>query len=342
MRRMIALLLCAVSFAGVMSLYGCGGSHTTAEHETAAAAPTEAHTAASVPALYQISPDSSTLMMCYVIKTKSDKLIVIDGGGVATRDQNQGYLYAKLQEISGRKVPEVEAWFLSHLHDDHVTEFALLALDPEKEIKINNVYFNFPSREFMERTENGKFAYLYDDIKNAYDRLFGEGSFAAVQGKSVKQGDTMNIDGVEIEILLTVQDSEAETNINDTSLIFRATIEGQKVLFLGDAAVSEGNRLLSVHGRDHLESDIVQMAHHGQGGVSRLIYRAIKPTLCLWPSPDWVYDNWNGNLQTFEVREWMADLKVQYHFVTGLSGTQVLTFPVDFSALQPLDIMPAK
>ena len=68
--------------------------------------------------LYQITPDSIMLMNCYVIKTKNDKIIVIDGGGVAS--ENCGYLYKELQKISGKEVPEIDAWFFSHMHDDHM------------------------------------------------------------------------------------------------------------------------------------------------------------------------------------------------------------------------------
>jgi len=292
--------------------------------------------------LYQVSPDTSSLMMCYIIKAQNGKLIVIDGGGVSTRDDNSGYLYAKLQEISGKKVPEVEAWFLTHIHDDHVTEFSLIARDPKKDIVINNVYFNFPSRGFMEKAENGRFLYLYDEMKESYDALFGQGSFDRVKGKTVKQGDKLNIDGIDIEILLTVSAKEREPSINDTSLIFRISVEGQTVLFLGDAAVSEGSRLMRAYEKEYLQSDIVQMAHHGQGGVAQNVYQAIAPLVCLWPSPDWVFDDWNNDLQTMTVRQWMVDMGIEYHYVTGSGMTQSIILPAEIDSLQRLDVAPDK
>lgn len=292
------------------------------------------------PVLYQVSPDRTTLMNCYVIKTKNNKFIVIDGGGVATSDNNSGYLYGYLQELTGQQVPEIEAWFLSHLHDDHVTEFTLIGKDLEKDIKINNVYINVPSEAFMKKSEGGRFAYIRDDVKQSYDRFFGTGAFDAINGKNVFTKDVFDIDGIKVEILCTVSDKEGESNINDTSLIFRLTIEGQTVLFLGDAAVSEGSRLLSLSAKT-LKSDIVQMAHHGQGGVAQRVYAKIEPKMCLWPSPDWVFNNQNGNLQTLTVRQWMVDLDVEYHFITGRYGTQSMEFPVNFDKLTKEDITPA-
>ena len=338
MKKVINVLIVSALLLCVLCQSACTPNVQTEEPTaTVVSTPTAQPVTAT---MYQVSPDTSSLMMCYIIKTQNDKLIVIDGGGVSTRDDNSGYLYAKLKEISGKDVPEVEAWFLTHIHDDHVTEFSLIARDPEKEIVINNVYFNFPSRGFMEKAENGRFLYLYDEMKESYDILFGQGSFDKLNGKTVKQGDKLNIDGIDIEILLTVSAKEREPNINDTSLIFRMSVEGQTVLFLGDAAVSEGSRLMRAYEKEYLKSDIVQMAHHGQGGVDENVYKAIAPAVCLWPAPDWVFDDWNNNLQTMTVRKWMVDMGVKYHYVTGLGTTQSIVLPADIGSLQELDVTP--
>ena len=309
---------------------------TTLEEETT---DVETEDPKTGPVLYQIMPNKDVLQNCYLIKTKNGKYIVIDGGD-AGQDAIRGYLYRQLSEIMeirpGQSV-EIEAWFMSHMHDDHVTEFTILPEGQRFPIKVNNVYMNFPSRDFMSRAEKGQYAYLYDDMQVAYDRFMGEGEFEKTGGKNVFTGDVIEIDGVKIEILMTVTDEETEGNINDTSLIFRVTMEGQTILFLGDAYIHEGNRLLEQYG-DALKSDIVQMAHHGQNGVSKEVYEAIAPTLCLWPTPIWVFENNAGIYQTDEVRGWMADMGVKYHIVAGEHLTQSLTFPVDFDSLEEYPI----
>ncbi len=290
--------------------------------------------------LYQIAPDVNMLLNCYVIKTKNGKLIVIDGGGAGSPDSN-GYLYGQLQKISGRKIPEIEAWILTHLHDDHVNEFIIIANDESKKIKVKNIYLNAPSRQFMQRAENGRFAYLYDDVKKAYDIFTESGAFDKIHGKSVFKGDVINIDGITLEILLTVSDECTEDNINDTSLIFRADIEGQTVLFLGDAYIPEGNRLLDEYGVG-IKSDVVQMAHHGQNGVTRQVYETVEPKICLWPTPIWVYNNADGIYQTTLVRQWMTDMGVKYHYIASKGLIQTLSFPIDYSTLEENDISPNK
>ena len=113
------------------------------------------------------------------------------------------------------------------------------------------------------------------------------------------------------------------------------------ILFSGDAYIDQGNQLLEMYG-ENLKSDIVQMSHHGQNGVTEEVYRAIMPKLCLWPAPDWVFDNWNGNLNTFETRKWMENMGAKYHLITGRYKTQNVGFPVDFDKLSPEDISNSK
>ncbi len=288
--------------------------------------------------LYQITPDCDMLMNCYVIKTKCGKLIVIDGGGAGS-EANNGYLYKKLQEISGCEHPVIDAWFLSHMHDDHTNEFILISNDKEKEITVKKVYMNFTSKKFMESSEGGHFAYLYDKLVSGYDRFFSDGAFEKAGGKTAFEGDVIEIDGVKIEIMLTVSDEEKEKNINDTSMIFRMYIDSQSILFLGDGHLEVSERLIEKYCAE-LKSDIVQMAHHGQNGVTFDVYKAVSPKLCLWPTPIWVYENKQGIYQTTEVRRFMMDMGVKHHIVAGVDLTKSLTFPVDFDALSENDITP--
>ena len=80
-----------------------------------------------------------------------------------------------------------------------------------------------------------------------------------------------------------------------------------------------------------LQADYTQMSHHGQWGVSKAFYDYIHPRRCIWPSPDWLWDNDlgegfdTGPFQTVRTRQWMADLGVTEHFVEK-DGIQAFTF----------------
>ena len=63
------------------------------------------------------------------------------------------------------------------------------------------------------------------------------------------------------------------------------------------------------------------MAHHGQQGVTEKFYRHISPQVCLWPTPEWLWNNDigagfdTGPYKTLETRGWMEKMNtVNYHF----------------------------
>ena len=55
-------------------------------------------------------------MMSFVITTEDGKIIVIDGGYHDDADK----LLRELQTLSGKEKPHVDAWFLTHAHEDHI------------------------------------------------------------------------------------------------------------------------------------------------------------------------------------------------------------------------------
>ena len=80
-----------------------------------------------------------------------------------------------------------------------------------------------------------------------------------------------------------------------------------------------GACLMADYTPEQLKSDIVQMAHHGQDGVSQSFYEAVRPEVCLWAAPEWLWNNDHGrgfdtaSYMTVTTRLWMAGLQVPYH-----------------------------
>lgn len=72
---------------------------------------------------------------------------------------------------------------------------------------------------------------------------------------------------------------------------------------------------------NELDSDYVQMAHHGQNGVTYEFYQAVSPKYCLWPTPEWLWNNDNGGgynsgpWKTLETREWIEKLDVEENYI---------------------------
>ena len=100
-------------------------------------------------------------------------------------------------------------------------------------------------------------------------------------------------------------------------------VHGVSILFLGDLQKIGGDLLLEQAGAEALKSDVVQMAHHGQNGVSEAVYQAIDPEICLWPTPGWLWDNEGGRYQTPETKGWMEKLHVKRHYCIK-DGDQIM------------------
>ena len=105
---------------------------------------------------------------------------------------------------------------------------------------------------------------------------------------------------------------------------------GVRTLFLGDLGVEGGEKLLRMHG-NALQSDIVQMGHHGQSAVRMDVYHAIRPQVCLWCAPKWLWDNNQGRRgydsgvwDILRVREEMRRLGVRRHAIAK-DGTYRIT-----------------
>ena len=85
-----------------------------------------------------------------------------------------------------------------------------------------------------------------------------------------------------------------------------------------------------MHG-NALHSDIVQMGHHGQSAVRMDVYHAIRPQVCLWCAPKWLWDNNQGRRgydsgvwDILRVREEMRRLGVRRHAIAK-DGTYRIT-----------------
>lgn len=72
------------------------------------------------------------------------------------------------------------------------------------------------------------------------------------------------------------------------------------------------------------------MAHHGQNGVDRSFYEAVRPKICMYPAPLWLWDCDNGQgkgsaswLKTLETRCWMKEIGVEKSCVAAF-GDYVL------------------
>jgi beta-lactamase superfamily II metal-dependent hydrolase len=245
-------------------------------------------------------------MMCYVLKTSHDRVIVIDGG---TRGDA-----LNLREFLAALGNRIHTWFITHPHSDHVAALSAILEDPGA-MRIDGIYGVLPEDAWI--------------VKHEPERLEDTRSFRAALERSSRSceplqvGQVLAIDGVRIEVLSANNPGITRNAVNNSSMVIRVSDARKSVLFTGDLGVEGGEKLLAGPFGESLHADYVQMAHHGQSGCDESFYRAVKPDYCLWPTPRWLWDNDSGGgkgsgpWKTLEVRGWMENLGVLRNCVSA-------------------------
>lgn len=259
-----------------------------------------------------ILTDYSPYSMGFVLITPNDRAIIIDGGRPLE-------LHNVAAHVGDRPVA---AWILTHPHGDHISCFNYALKHDHPLIGATDQFIcNFHSSDFYAKYSSEAEAKTCLEFETYREKI-------ADRIWSPVTDDTFEIDGLQFEILFHRDEKYTSNVVNDSSLVFRVTGKKQNVLFLGDLGPIAGRDLLAKHGA-YLESDVVQMAHHGHMCVEKDVYEAIDPRACIWCCQSWLY-NENERLirpdmyGTGLTRRWMNEIGVIEHYVTK-DGDQVIT-----------------
>ncbi len=269
--------------------------------------------------LHFLKSVTDTINTSFILES-GDTLLVVDGGFISETP----YLYEYLKSLGGH----VMGWFLTHFHDDHFGAFHTM-LEEHPDITVDRVYYNFPPKEFLCVEEPKQTTLTTVEL---YGIVAAATENRGIPVVTVKQGDAFEFDGGKVTVrVLRTHDMNLTTNrINNSSTVYRFEADGKSIIFLGDLGVEGGNQLMEITPPELLHADFVQMAHHGQGGVSKECYAAISPTYTLWPTPSWLWDNIgpggydSGPFGTVITRGWISSLRcVKRHYLM-IHGTQVI------------------
>lgn len=254
--------------------------------------------------LTQLKNNSYRQMMGYIIKTDNNKIIVIDGG----LKEDAPNLLSKIEENGG----QVEAWFLTHPHMDHVEAFKEIV--KTSDIQINNIYITLNELSWYEKYEKDRI----QEIREFFETLENEKIKNNIH--EVSLNEEIQIDNIRCEIL-GIKNPEITNNpINNSSMVIKMKVHNNNIIFLADTGVESGQKLLK-NQKEKLKADILQMAHHGQSGAEREVYEQIRPRICLWPTTDWLWNNdpgtgYNtGTWKTIDTRNWMKALNVTKNYI---------------------------
>ncbi len=260
--------------------------------------------------------ENGNLNSCgYVIRTTNEKLILVDGG----RDIDATIVLEYIEKY-GNGV--IDYWFLTHAHADHVG--ALTTLLEKEDITIENLCYSFNSLEWYKEYDERGF--------ESEEKMIQQLENPKIKNRiECQKGQMIEIDNIICEIL-RIADPEIihSDNGNDSSMVFKMIAKdvNKSMIFLGDAYLYTSKELME--NPEKLKADAVQMAHHGQNGVTREVYEAIDPKVCFFNAPEWLYNNDSGNgydsgkWQSVIVRGWMNELETKN--IVAYQGDRTIKF----------------
>ncbi len=239
--------------------------------------------------------------MGYVIMLEDGRFVVIDGGGVNSGGSEHENLWNVLvsmyeqahngQAPSSSDPIHIAAWLNTHSHWDHYYAFFQMLLYHGQSglLKMDYLLGNFPAETSIYSVKGSTLEMSKaTTLQLLKDRVIGGFEYVKVH-----TGQKFYLANLEIEIMMTYEDHLPRRidNSNDTCTITRMTFKNSEAassekpitaVFLADAFRFQSRFLCAMYG-SYLESDIVQLAHHGNIGCEQAVYDAIQPRVVLFP-----------------------------------------------------------
>ena len=288
------------------------------------------------PTLWQLDVDNygskANGGMSYVMQLPDGTFLVVDGGYSTETEARNLYSHLMAHTPTGQK-PVISAWFITHGHIDHYGALMNFSGRYSDAVEVKAFYYNLP---YISVGDIG--AHNSKAIEAAMSRWQTAKRYSALHS-----GMQFGLAGAEVTVLCSFEDVYPLTieNGNDTSLVFRVDIGGQRILFTGDAQTAESVTMTGTIPREALKCDIVQFSHHGYEGCEPAFYNMADASVVLWPMnivgyqpsgyasvPQRVFAKWyNGSLAANRfIREQVEKGKIKKLFCMG-DGTVELKLP---------------
>lgn len=229
--------------------------------------------AANMYSITQYASESGMQSMIYTIEDRYGHLIIVDGGWDSDAQQ--------LEEIIDRHDGHIEAWFITHPHQDHISAFNQIFGVEKRNYLIDEVYvsdFDYDKYKASAEEWDGFFAYNdFINITKSWNNI-----------KMLHTGDRINVVGLDIQVLNSYSNKiEGTDAANDGSLMLKINGQSQSMLFCGDTGSKMSQKLIDLWG-SNLKADYIQMGHHGNGGLSEELYKIVSPQVAFFDAPEWL------------------------------------------------------
>ena len=247
--------------------------------------------------------------MCYIIRLEDGRFVIYDSGynGSETMIWNslsKLHTEAYGSEPSASNPIRVAAWVITHSHNDHFNgaKNFLSNYGKSSSFRMDYLIGSFPEKS--ELSSSGIIAQEAATMGSAgeidnwhtFVNNGGAGSFKFVKSFA---GQRFYFANLEIETLMTFVDNPAPIHdSNETCTVTRLHIattgaaagattsaadaaDTTTVLLLADILRYQSRYLCNTYG-SYLESDMVQVSHHGKVGAETELYDTVKASVVLW------------------------------------------------------------
>jgi hypothetical protein len=271
--------------------------------------------------------------MGYIMRLADGRFIVIDGGMDEYEDHKKLFEIIRDQHNETGKggKPVIAAWFLTHAHSDHYSNFQkFMSSYCPLYVTLESVVWNMGTTD-----TNPELQSIASGI-----RSFFKNNYQNIHIYYARTGQRYHIANVTVDVLFTPDDygTKSVGSQNDSSCYFKITetVSGQTIMITGDSEAGAAAYMVNRYKNGGLASDIMQQAHHGYWAGSVALYKLINPEIVFWPCPSrWYYALYDGSYGT-PSNKWITleSTKVKQIILAG-NGNYTITMPHTAIASKP-------
>ena len=218
--------------------------------------------------------------MCYIMRVADGSFVIIDSGYHTKKQATD--IFELLKENSPEECPVISAWIFTHVDGDHIMGFQTFTDMYADWVKIKGFYLNFPEsswEKIREAIEKYPDAVVYRGLQAGMRFYIADARFDVIYSYCDRYFSGVELSPEKCKKPLCRVGSDT----NNDSLVFRVTLGGQRIMFLGDVEM-EGSKIIEKNiDICELRSDIVQYSHHGWDGAEASLYDKIAAPTVLWP-----------------------------------------------------------
>ena len=240
--------------------------------------------------------------MFYTIDDQKGHFVIVDGGN---SDEYEDVL-SQIKLYGGT----VDAWILTHPHDDHIGAFNEIYKNCKDEIEVKKIYAIDIDSEYYHEVANEWDAIEYfDDFEEivTVNKLLDDGIL-----EYVKDGSTYTVGEMSFKVYNTFNKKSYDITTgsppNAASMVFELFGKNESILFLGDLEQESADIIYNKY-KDELNATYVQAAHHGQN-LDSTFYDKIETNGVFVDAPEWLRQKDDDmhtayeNIKYFDEKEW--------------------------------------